>query len=181
MANLKGGSLIRPNVRYMTPASLFAALLAICAWICIPVSDIGITLQTFGVFLALSLLGGKWGSVSVLLYLLLGAVGLPVFSGFRGGMGHLVGVTGGFLWGFFLSALVYWALEKLGSKIAMLGGLLACYFCGCIWFYCYSGGGLVFILLRCVAPYVIFDLAKLWLADRLASRLKKVIKLPSRT
>ena len=165
----------------MTPASLFAALLAICAWICIPVSDIGITLQTFGVFLALSLLGGKWGSVSVLLYLLLGAVGLPVFSGFRGGMGHLVGVTGGFLWGFFLSALVYWALEKLGSKIAMLGGLLACYFCGCIWFYCYSGGGLVFILLRCVAPYVIFDLAKLWLADRLASRLKKVIKLPSRT
>lgn len=165
----------------MTLASLFAALLAICAWICIPVSDIGITLQTFGVFLALSLLGGKWGSVSVLLYLLLGAVGLPVFSGFRGGMGHLVGVTGGFLWGFLLSALVYWVLEKLGSKIAMVGGLLACYFCGCIWFYCYSGGGFVFILLRCVAPYAVFDLAKLWLADRLASRLKKVIKLPSRT
>ena len=63
----------------------------------------------------------------------------------------------------------------------MLGGLLACYFCGCIWFYCYSGGGLMFILLRCVIPYVFFDLAKLWLADRLANRLKKVIKLPSRT
>jgi biotin transport system substrate-specific component len=71
-------------------------------------------------------------------------------------------------------------LEKLGRRIAMLGGLLACYFCGCIWFYCYSGGGLVFILLRCVIPYVFFDLAKLWLADRLANRLKKVIKLPSR-
>ncbi len=164
----------------MTLASLFAALLAICAWICIPVSDIGHTLQTFGIFLALALLGGKWGTVSIGIYLLLGAVGLPVFSGFRGGLGHLIGVSGGFLWGFLLSGLVYWALERCGRWIAMLGGLLACYFCGCIWFYCYSGGGLVFILLRCVIPYVFFDLAKLWLADRLANRLKKVIKLPSR-
>ena len=165
----------------MTLASLFAALLAICAWICIPVSDIGHTLQTFGIFLALALLGGKWGTVSIGIYLLLGAVGLPVFSGFRGGLGHLIGVSGGFLWGFLLSGLVYWALEKCGRRIAMLGGLLACYFCGCIWFYCNSGGGLMFILLRCVIPYVFFDLAKLWLADRLANRLKKVIKLPSRT
>ena len=165
----------------MTLASLFAALLAICAWICIPVSDIGHTLQTFGIFLALALLGGKWGTVSIGIYLLLGAVGLPVFSGFRGGLGHLIGVSGGFLWGFLLSGLVYWALEKCGRRIAMLGGLLACYSCGCIWFYFYSGGGLMFILLRCVIPYVFFDLAKLWLADRLANRLKKVIKLPSRT
>ena len=181
MANLKGGSLIRPNVRYMTPASLFAALLAICAWICIPVSDIGITLQTFGVFLALSLLGGKWGSVSVLLYLLLGAVGLPVFSGFRGGAGHLVGVTGGFLWGFLISGLVYWALEKTGKLPAMIGGLLACYLCGCIWFCGYSGGGIGFILLRCVVPYLIPDVLKLWLALSLSNRLQKVIKIPSRT
>ena len=165
----------------MTLASLFAALLAICAWICIPVSDIGHTLQTFGIFLALALLGGKWGTVSIGIYLLLGAVGLPVFSGFRGGLGHLVGVSGGFLWGFLLSGLVYWALERCGRWFAMLGGLLACYGCGCIWFYFYSGGGLMFILLRCVIPYVFFDLAKLWLADRLANRLKKVIKLPSRT
>ena len=164
----------------MTLASLFAALLAICAWICIPMSDIGHTLQTFGIFLALALLGGKWGTVSIGIYLLLGAVGLPVFSGFRGGLGHLIGVSGGFLWGFLLSGLVYWALERCGRWIAMLGGLLACYFCGCIWFYFYSGGGLMFILLRCVIPYVFFDLAKLWLADRLANRLKKVIKLPSR-
>ena len=164
----------------MTLASLFAALLAICAWICIPVSDIGHTLQTFGIFLALALLGGKWGTVSIGIYLLLGAVGLPIFSGFRGGLGHLIGVSGGFLWGFLLSGLVYWALERCGRWFAMLGGLLACYFCGCIWFYCYSGGGLMFILLRCVIPYVFFDFAKLWLADRLANRLKKVIKLPSR-
>ena len=171
----------RSNLRYMTLASLFAALLAICAWICIPVSDIGHTLQTFGIFLALRLLGGKWGTVSVGIYLLLGAVGLPVFSGFRGGFGQILGITGGFLWGFLFSGLVYWALEGFGAWPAQLAGLIVCYGCGCVWFYVYSGGGLVFILLRCVAPYVIFDLAKLWLVDLLASRLKKVIKLPSRT
>ena len=165
----------------MTLASLFAALLAICAWISIPVSDIGITLQTFGVFLALLLLGGKWGSISILLYLLLGAVGLPVFSGFRGGMGHLMGVTGGFLWGFLISGPVYWMLERLGRWPAMAGGLLACYSCGCLWFYTYSGGGLGFILLRCVVPYLIPDVLKLWLAGTLAKRLQKVINIPSRT
>lgn len=165
----------------MTQASLFAALMAICAWICIPVSDIGITLQTFGVFLALLMLGGKWGSISILLYLLLGAVGLPVFSGFRGGPGHLLGVTGGFLWGFLISGLVYWALEKTGKLPAMIASLLSCYLCGCIWFYGYSGGGVGFILLRCVVPYLIPDILKLWLAQSLSKRLRKVINIPSRT
>ena len=83
------------NTKYMTRAALFAALTAICAWISIPVADIGFTMQTFGVFLTLGVLGGKWGTVSILIYLLLGAVGMPVFSGFRGGMGMLLGVTGG--------------------------------------------------------------------------------------
>lgn len=160
---------------------MFAALLAVCAWLSIPVSDIGITMQTFGVFLALLLLGGKWGTVSILLYLLLGAVGLPVFSGFRGGAGTLLGVTGGFLWGFLVSGLVYWALERLGKIPAMAAGLAACYLCGCLWFRVFAGGGMGFILLRCVVPYLIPDLLKLWLAHFLARRLSKVIKLPSRT
>ena len=165
----------------MTLSSLFAALLAVCAWICIPVSDIGITLQTFGVFLALLLLGGKWGSISIGIYLLLGAVGLPVFSGFRGGFGALVGVSGGFLWGFLASGLIYWALERLGKGPALVAGLLACYGCGCFWFYAYSGGGFGLILLRCVIPYLIPDLIKLCLAQSLSKRLRKVINLPSRT
>ena len=165
----------------MTYCAIFAALLAVCAWLCIPVSDIGITLQTFGVFLALLLLGGKWGTVSIGIYLLLGAVGLPVFSGFRGGFGSLLGVTGGFLWGFLLSGLVYWALERFGKVVAMIGGLLACYGCGCLWFHLYAGGGMGFILLRCVVPYLIPDGVKLYLAYILSKRLSKVINLPSRT
>ena len=165
----------------MTLSSLFAALLAICAWICIPVSDIGHTLQTFGIFLTLQLLGGRWGTVSIGIYLLLGAVGLPVFSGFRGGPGQLLGITGGFLWGFLISGLTYRALERFGKWPAMIGGLTVCYGCGCLWFYFYSGGGLGLILLRCVVPYLIPDAIKLWLAHSLACRLEKVINIPSRT
>jgi len=173
--------MIRTNIRFMTLSALFAALLCICAWICIPVSDIGITLQTFGIFLALMLLGGKWGSISIGIYLLLGAVGLPVFSGFRGGIGHLLGVSGGFLWGFLISGLVYRTLERFGKLPAAVAGLLCCYFCGCLWFYGYTDGGLSLILLRCVIPYLLPDGLKLWLAFGLTRHLEKVIKVPSRT
>ena len=165
----------------MTLCSLFAALLAVCAWICIPLGDAVLTLQTFGVFLALLLLGGKWGSLSILLYLLLGAVGLPVFSGFRGGLGAILGVTGGFLWGFLAMGLVYWALARFGKFPALLAGLAVCYGCGCLWFSVYAGGGLGFILLRCVVPYLIPDGVKLWLALSISRRLSKVINIPSRT
>ena len=159
---------------------MFAALLAVCAWISIPLGDVAVTMQTFGIALALLLLGGKWGCVSIGIYLLLGAVGLPVFSGFRGGIGTLADVTGGFLWGFLLTGAVYWALERFGSLPALLAGLAGCYACGCLWFRIYSGGGAELILLRCVVPFLIPDAVKLWLAFHLSGRLKKVINTPSR-
>ena len=165
----------------MTLASLFAALLAVCAWICIPVSDIGITLQTFGVAQALLLLGGKWGSISIFIYLLLGCLGAPVFSHFQGGFGVLLGATGGFLWGFLLSGLTYRVLERFGKIPALVCAQLVCYLCGCLWFSYYAGGGLGLVLLRCVVPYLIPDAIKLWLAYSLSKRLRKVITFPSRT
>ena len=165
----------------MTYCAIFSALLVVCAWICIPMGDIAVTLQTFGIALVLLMLGGKRGTASIGIYLLLGAAGLPVFSGFRGGFGALAGVTGGFLWGFLASGLVYWGLEGLGKLPAILTALLVCYGCGCGWFCLYSGGGLALVLLRCVIPFLIPDALKLWLAFSLSRRLNKVIKLPSRT
>lgn len=165
--------MIRNSQREMVLCGLFAAMLAICAWLAIPAGDIAVTMQTFGVFLALGLLGGQWGTVSILIYLLLGAVGMPVFSGFQGGFGVLLGVTGGYLWGFLASGLVYWALERLGKLPAMIGGLLACYACGSLWFLYWSGGGLGFVLLRCVVPYIIPDVVKIGLASSLSRRLHK--------
>ena len=157
----------------MVFCALFASLMAICAWISVPVLDIAFTLQTFAVFLTLGLLGGKRGSAAILIYLLLGAAGMPVFSGFRGGLGILAGVSGGYLWGFLFSGLVYWALERFGKLPAMIAGQLVCYLCGSLWFYLYAGGGLWLILLRCVVPYLISDAVKIALAYTLTRRLAR--------
>lgn len=163
------------SVRHMTRAAFFSALIVICSWISLPVGDIAFTLQTFGIFMALGILGGKWGSISIFIYLLLGAVGLPVFSGFRGGMGMLLGVTGGYLWGFLLSGLLYCLFERFGKLPAMIAGMLGCYVCGSLWFFLYSGGGIGFILLRCVVPFLIPDGIKIALAFLLSRRLSKYL------
>lgn len=171
----------------MTPAAIFAALMAICAWISIPVLEIAFTMQTFAVFLALGVLGGKWGTVSILIYMLLGAVGMPVFSGFRGGPGVLFGVTGGYIMGFLGSGLVYWlitalAKEKPWSKIlGMVVGLLVCYAFGSAWFmalYIQKGNAITLgaVLMTCVVPYLIPDGCKIALAWILTGRLGKHLR-----
>ena len=159
----------------MVLGALFAALIAVCAWISIPVSDIAFTLQTLAVFLCLGLLGGKRGCAAIGIYLLLGAVGLPVFSGFRGGIGVLLNVTGGYLWGFLAAGFVYRMLEPLGKLPAMIAGQLACYVCGSLWFYLYAGGGIWLIIARCVLPYLAGDAVKIALAFTLSRRLARHI------
>ena len=126
---------VKISAKNMVLCSLFAALTAVCAWISIPVFDIAFTLQTLSVFLCLGLLGGRRGFAAVLIYLLLGVAGLPVFSGFKGGVGTLLGVTGGYLCGFLAAALLYRLLEPAGKLPAMIAGQLACYLCGSLWFY----------------------------------------------
>ena len=166
----------------MVRCALLAALMCLCAWISVPFGSTPITLQTFALFLTLELLGGKYGSLVCLMYLILGGIGLPVFSGFRGGFGMLLGATGGYLWGFLLCALFYWLITGLlgkGVRIwGHLGGLLICYALGTTWFYgvyFHTGTalGIGFVLLKCVAPFVLPDLLKLFLALLLAKKLKR--------
>ncbi len=170
----------------MVLCGLFSALLAVCAWIALPLGDVAVTLQTFGVFLCLGTLGGRWGTVSVFVYLLLGAVGLPVFSGFRGGFGALLSTTGGYLTGFLFSALLYWLLTALwGNRpkiqlAAMAAGLLVCYIFGSLWYYAvYIQGGtavtLGFIIIKCILPYLLPDIAKLLLAWQLSQKLRRFV------
>ena len=88
--------------------ALFAVLMAVCAWITIPLPKplVQFTMQTFAMFMALTVLGGRRGLYTMLVYLLLGAVGIPVFSGFRGGIGVLLDTTGGYIIGFVAAALL---------------------------------------------------------------------------
>ena len=165
----------------LTCAGISVALTALCSWISIPTA-VPFTLQTFAVFLTMGLLGGKLGTLSVGVYLLLGAVGLPVFAGFQGGLGALLGATGGYLLGFLLTALVMWGAERLWGDSApvflasALLGLTLCYLFGSAWFYwvyARSAGavGMLTVLGWCVFPFVLPDLAKLALAFALSRRL----------
>lgn len=162
-----------------------AALIAICSWITIP-SVVPFTMQTFAVFLTVGLLGGKRGTIAVIVYLLLGAAGLPVFSGFSGGLAYMMGATGGYIIGFIATALVMWFFErKFGTSrrvliISMVIGLLVCYAFGTAWFvtvYTKNTGaiGLGSALSLCVIPYIIPDALKIALAALLCRRLKRFI------
>ena len=175
------------SVRDMTYIALFAVVMAICSWISIP-SVVPFTLQTFGVFLAVGVLGGKRGTLAVLIYILLGCVGLPVFAGFTGGIGILLGSTGGYIVGFLFTALVMWAMERLPgnptlvSVASMVLGLIVCYAFGTVWFmlvYARTTGpvGVWTALGWCVIPYIIPDLAKVALALIVGRRLRAAIRL----
>ena len=167
------------NLKSMTYISLMSVIITLCAWLTIP-SAVPFTMQTFGIFFALLFLGGKKGTVSIGVYLLLGALGLPVFSGFSGGMGHLFGITGGYMLGFLLTGIVYMVFEHLFGKslktsvISLILGLLLCYVFGTVWFSIYKGNmSILKAFAVCVMPFIIPDLLKLSLAVIIYKRLKK--------
>ena len=167
--------------------ALGAVLITVCSWISIPAS-IPFTLQTFAVFFVLDLLGGKRGAISILVYILLGAVGLPVFTGFTGGIAKLLGVTGGYIVGFILIGVLYWIFERLFGKkllvriLSMLIGIIICYSFGTAWFMVVYTGQTGSVTLgtalgMCVLPFILPDIAKMVLAIILANRMKKILHL----
>ena len=168
--------------------AMMAVILCICSWLTIPFT-VPFTMQTFGVYCAFLLLGGKRGLLAVGLYILLGLVGLPVFSGFRGGPGHLLGLTGGYILGFLFTGLGYLLMEdRLRTmaylpRIALLAlNLLPCYLAGTLWFTAVSrlhGSEIGFFsaLSLCVLPYVLPDLLKVLLAERICARVGKHLSI----
>ncbi|MCR5431091.1 MAG: biotin transporter BioY [Lachnospiraceae bacterium] len=162
------------GVADMAFMAIGAVLIAICSWISIPVV-VPFTLQTFAVFLLIMLLGGMKATVSVLIYILLGAVGLPVFAGFGAGIGVLFGKTGGYIIGFLFMGPIFVLITKLFGKklfvqiIALVTGLIVCYAFGTGWFmyiYLRDTGevGLLTVLSWCVFPYIIPDAVKMAVA-----------------
>ena len=173
----------------MVYIALFAVLIAICAWISIP-TVIPFTMQTFAIFLTVGVLGGRKGTAAILIYILLGLAGVPVFSGFRGGIGVLFGNTGGYIWGFLFAALMMWGMERLGGKkpwvlaLSMLFGMVVYNAFGTGWFlilYAKNSGsiGLMAVLGWCVFPFLIPDIIKISLAWVLSKRLRKSLQWES--
>ena len=169
----------------MSLIAMMTCLITVCSWLTIPAA-VPFTMQTFAVSCSLLLLGGKAGLTAIGVYVFMGCVGLPVFSGFRGGIGHIVGPTGGYIIGFIFTAVFYLLLEPLfhkGSKIQLVvlaGGLIICYLIGTMWFRVVFGMqgvsysfGMAFSL--CVLPYIIPDAIKIALAWIISKRIRKAI------
>lgn len=175
------------QARDMAYVAIMSVVIAICSWISIP-TTVPFTLQTFAVFLAVGVLGGRRGTFAVLVYILLGAVGLPVFAGFNGGLGILLGTTGGYIIGFLFSALLYWGMTRVlgtGTPVmvaAMVLGLVICYAFGTVWFmqvYVRTAQKAVTLgtaLGWCVIPFIVPDLVKIALAVVLTRLLKPHVR-----
>lgn len=188
----------------MVQTALFSGILCVLSPIALPVpgSPVPLSLATFAVYLTGMILGAKKGVLSVLVYLLLGVVGLPVFSGFSGGIGVLLGPTGGYLLGYIPCVLIIGLLadykiyrkEKLKTDLiiknknsfkmalccgaGMSVGTVFCYLVGTAWFMCVMDGSYSFVqaLMVCVAPYMAFDVVKIVAAVAIGVPLQRLLR-----
>lgn len=179
----------------MVLIAISAALITVCSWISIPLGPVPFTLQTMGILAVMLTCGGRRGTIAILVYLAMGACGLPVFAGFKGGIASLAGPTGGFLIGFIIAALVFWLLEKLifgklmnsTVKTWIFGALnslvfeIVLYTVGVIWFmtvYAAQTGPVGFgtVMTMCVIPFIIPDAVKLIAAVVIGERAGKLVK-----
>ena len=166
--------------------ALTIAIMAVSAWISIPIGPVPFTLQCFAVAFAICVLPAKECLASVGGYLVLGAFGVPVFSSMRGGISILAGVTGGFLWGYFIGALeglaILAAFKKMGKDRTFVACLCACvayllctYFCGTVQFMGVAGASVQAALAACVIPFVAVDVAKLVAASLVARAVDRAV------
>ena len=175
---------IEPSVRGMVYASLFGALTAVGAFISVPLQPVPVTLHTLFVNLAAALLGGSLGALSQITYVLLGIIGLPVFSGGKAGFGVLLGPTGGYLIGFIAGAFFMGKLAELNSRpkflyffLIMVAGHVVIYSCGIIQLLYVAKLTLGKGLAVGVLPFLPGDLLKIWAASYIAVKLRDRIRI----
>ena len=163
------------NVYTMARVALMAAFTAVAAQIVVPLFPVPFTLQIFAVVLSGLLLGPRYGALAMTVYLLIGAVGAPVFNSFQGGIGHILGPTGGYLVSYPVAAAVvglaasatYNATRRRAlwaSFLAGTAGLAVIYASGATWLMILSQLPLVAALAQGVLPFIVFDLIKVALA-----------------
>ena len=169
------------KVKDMTITAVMAALICIAGPLTIPMGPIPLSLATFAVYLAGAVTGKKYGTTAVGLYLLIGIIGVPVFSGFSGGFQKLAGVTGGYLIGYlpcaFLSGIGAERAEKKGRRwlllVMMTAGTAVLYAIGTAWFMIQTGNALGAALSLCVIPFLPGDAVKILAASILSPMIRK--------
>ena len=172
------------NIRQMTLISLFAALTAVGAFISIPIYPVPLTLQTLFTLLAAMTLGSVMGASSQIIYVLLGVIGLPVFAGFKAGIGILFGPTGGFLFGFIVSAYVIGKIIEVKKEknifyylLAGIIGTIILYIIGITQLSLVTGIGIKKAITVGMLPFLPGDILKIIAASFIASKLKLINQL----
>ncbi|MFQ9514757.1 MAG: biotin transporter BioY [Eubacterium sp.] len=176
------------TIQDMVLIAVFAALISVCSLIQIPFGPVPFTLQTFAVFTTAGLLGTKRGTISVIIYILLGLIGVPVFAGASSGPGVIAGPTGGYITGFVLTAIIIGIIMKwfrnsqvwlnlTMTVVAMIVGDIACLFVGTIQFMIVMKTSLIVALGYCVIPFIIPDLVKIIVATIIVNRVKKYVRI----
>ena len=177
---------LRIPIRDMVYTALFTAVICAVAPVSLAIGPIPLTFASLIIYLAAGTLGWKYGVLSVLLYVLAGAIGLPVFSNFEGGFHKITGVTGGYIIGYIPCALATGLFadafpKKLWSYIlGMIAGTVLLYVCGTAWFVIQTGNSVAASLVLCVTPFLIGDTVKIILAGIAAPQLRNAIRRVSR-
>lgn len=166
-------------LKSMTLTALFAAFMCIVSPWTVPIGAVPISLGTFAVYLCAGTLGWKKGGAATAIYLLLGLVGLPVFTGFSGGVQKLAGPTGGYLAAYILLAVisgaVYDKFKKLWAyPVGMVLGTAVLYTFGTAWFCIMNGSGVAAAIMTCVVPFLVGDAIKIACATVMSLRLRPI-------
>ena len=153
----------KTKIKSLTLTAIFTAVIAVSAWISVFTPfGINLTLQMFAVCLAGFCLGAKWGTAAVAAYIAVGAAGLPVFSQFSGGFGVLFGVSGGFLWGFLVTAALCGVSKVAKTRtlkyIIVILSVLVCHAAGVVQFCVVSGNNILTSFLSASLPFLAKDM-----------------------
>ena len=169
----------RSNVYTLAMTAVMAALIAAVSPFAIPVGPVSITLCTLALYFSPYILGWKRASAAALVYILLGMVGMPVFSKFQAGLGVLMSPTGGYILGYIpMTALTGLAIRvapknRIVQLLGMAGATGVLYAFGTAWYMFLSGNGLAFAMKWCVLPFIPLDLAKMAAAALLGPLLRE--------
>ncbi len=169
------------KLRWMVLASLMAALTAVGAYIHVPIGPVPIVLSTLFVLLSGLLLGSRWGLASMCLYLLVGAIGMPVFAGGKGGIAHFLGPTGGYLFGYVLASWLTGFIAERSRGIlileilSVLMGSLAIYSLGVPWLKMVTHMSWFKTFMVGMIPFLIGDAVKASVALILARAVRPIL------
>lgn len=173
------------SIYQITTCAIFTALMCIMGPLSVQIGPIPVSLTNLVIYLSVYLLGTKKSTISYVVYMLLGAVGLPVFSGFQGGLQKLAGPTGGYLIGFIFICLIGGIALKLSKAnpvitgIGFVIGTIVTYTFGTVWFVYQIKCGIGYALTVCVYPFIPFDLAKIVIASIVGLAVREALKKAS--